>query len=78
MNKITIGGETVLVSDKARELIKDFRLIEDNNRDMAKSMSAFPNEAARLNSIAEVISAATLMFAKYYGRKEVGESKGMK
>jgi len=70
MNKITIGGETVLVSDKARELIKDFRLIEDNNRNMAKSMSAFPNEAARLSSIAEVISAATLMFAKYYGRKE--------
>ena len=77
MNKITAGGEVVCVSIRALDLIDEFGIKETNNRMMAKSMKMrdMPNEAARLNAIAESFSTAKLMFLKYYGRKE-GRDEG--
>ena len=75
MREIIAGGETVLVSLNAQELVLDLRVIEQNTRMMARSekMRKNLNEAARLNSIAESFSTATLMFLKYYGKSKKGE-----
>ena len=71
MNKITAGGEAVFVSDKARELVKEFRMIQQANRLRKKIRhnAGNLNEAARLHAISEAFSTAELMFLKYYGRK---------